>query len=51
MSAIIVPVVIGWLVKEGDFAPALYFIGSATVIGFFSYLFVVGKIKRIENKK
>jgi ACS family D-galactonate transporter-like MFS transporter len=48
LSAIVVPVVIGFLVQEGDFAPALYFIGAATLIGFFSYLFIVGKIVRIE---
>lgn len=48
LSAVIIPVVIGLLVREGDFKPALFFIGAMTLIGFFSYLFVVGKVKRIE---
>lgn len=48
LSAVIVPVVIGVLVKDGDFSPALFFIGGVTIIGFLSFLLVVGKVKRIE---
>lgn len=48
LSAVIVPVVIGFLVKDGDFSPALFFIGGITIIGFLSFLLVVGKVKRIE---
>ena len=48
LSAVVVPFVIGILVKDGDFSPALYFIGGITLIGFLSFLFVVGKVKRIE---
>jgi ACS family D-galactonate transporter-like MFS transporter len=48
LSAVIVPVVIGILVKDGDFSPALYFIGAITLLGFLSFLLVVGKVKRIE---
>lgn len=48
LSAVVVPVVIGVLVKEGDFSPALYFIGAMTILGFLSFLFIVGKVKRIE---
>lgn len=48
LSAVVVPLVIGLLVKEGDFSPALYFIGGITLLGFFSFLFIVGKVKRIE---
>lgn len=48
LSAVIVPVVIGFLVEDGDFSPALFFIGGITLIGFLSFLLVVGKIKRIE---
>lgn len=50
LSGVIVPIVIGVLVKDGDFSPALYFIGSLTILGFFSFLFVMGKVKRIEVK-
>lgn len=51
LSAVIIPVAIGFLVKDGDFSPALYFIGAVTLIGFLSFLFVLGKVKRIEIKK
>lgn len=51
ISAIVAPVIIGWLVKDGDFAPALFFIGGATLTGFLSFLFILGKVKRIEIKQ
>lgn len=47
LSAIVVPAAIGFLVKEGDFAPALYFIGGLAFLGFFSYIFLVGKVERV----
>jgi ACS family D-galactonate transporter-like MFS transporter len=43
--------VIGLLVNEGDFKPALVFIASLAVIGACSYLFFVEKIERVELKK
>ncbi|MBA6314491.1 MFS transporter [Cellulophaga baltica] len=49
LSAVVVPFVIGVLVKEGDFSPALYFIGAMTLIGFFSFLVIVGKVERVEE--
>ncbi|MFY0607626.1 MAG: MFS transporter [Cyclobacteriaceae bacterium] len=48
LSAIVVPTAIGFLVQDGDFAPALFFIGALTLLGFFSYLILVGKVERIE---
>ena len=48
LSAVIVPVVIGALVDKNDFSPALFFIGGITIVGFLSFLLIVGKIKRIE---
>ncbi|RKR12199.1 ACS family D-galactonate transporter-like MFS transporter [Maribacter vaceletii] len=51
LSAVIVPSVIGFLVQDGDFSPALFFIGGLTVVGFLSFLLVVGKVKRIELKE
>ncbi len=50
LSAVVVPFVIGVLVQDGDFSSALFFIGALTVIGFLSFLLVVGKVKRIELK-
>jgi ACS family D-galactonate transporter-like MFS transporter len=46
--AFIVPLIIGYLAKDGDFAPALAFIGSIAFIGACSYIFLVGKVERIE---
>lgn len=51
LAAVTVPVVIGFLVEGGDFKPALMFIASLAVIGSCSYLFLVGKIERIDNNK
>ena len=48
LSAVIVPVVIGFLVNEGDFRPALAFIAGLAFLGAFSFLFLVGKIQRID---
>lgn len=47
LASIVIPVVIGYLAREGNFKPALIFIGSITVAGACSYLFIVGKIERI----
>ena len=49
LAGIIVPIVIGYLVKGGDFSPALLFIGSMTVMGALSYIFLVGKIERVKE--
>jgi MFS transporter, ACS family, D-galactonate transporter len=49
LASIVIPVTIGYLAKDGDFEPALLFIGSITVIGACSYLFIVGKIERIDE--
>lgn len=46
-ASVVVPLVIGFLVKDGNFAPALLFIGALAMIGAFSYIFLVGKIERI----
>lgn len=48
LSAVVVPVAIGYLVNEGDFAPALVFIAALAVIGAYSFLFLVGRIERID---
>lgn len=51
LSAIVVPTAIGYLVKDGDFKPALFFIATLTIVGILSYLFVIGKVERIEIKQ
>ncbi len=51
LSAVIVPIVIGWLVEDGDFRPALMFIASLALIGCCSYFFLVGKVEQIEIKE
>ncbi|WP_078086136.1 MFS transporter [Microbulbifer mangrovi] len=48
LSAVVIPVAIGFLVQEGDFRPALFLIGVIALIGMSSYLFLVGKIEQIE---
>lgn len=49
LSAVVVPIIIGFLVEDGDFEPALIFIASLAAIGCLSYLFLVGKIQRIDE--
>ncbi len=48
LSAVIVPIVIGVLAKDGNFEPALLFIGVIALIGFLAYVFLVGKVERIQ---
>ena len=48
LSAVVTPIVIGYLAKDGDFAPALFYIGTLALIGFCSYLFLIGKVERIN---
>lgn len=50
LAGIVVPIAIGYLVNEGDFKPALFFIGIIAFIGFFCYTFVVGKVERVVPK-
>lgn len=46
LASIVVPIVIGFLVKGGDFKPALVFIGALGLIGACSYIFLVGKTEQ-----
>ncbi|RRB02916.1 MFS transporter [Larkinella rosea] len=46
LASIIVPIVIGYLAKDGDFKPALVFVGTLGFLGACSYTFLVGKIER-----
>jgi MFS transporter, ACS family, D-galactonate transporter len=49
LAGIVVPITIGYLVKGGDFSPALIFISFMTFTGAMSYIFLVGKIERIKE--
>ncbi len=49
LSSVIVPVVIGFLVRSGSFEPALLFVGSLAVLGIFCYVFLVGKVERVTS--
>ncbi|RRQ49031.1 MFS transporter [Maribacter algicola] len=51
LSAVIVPIVIGYLVQDGDFSPALFFIGAMALLGLICYIFIVGKVERIVPKE
>jgi ACS family D-galactonate transporter-like MFS transporter len=44
-----VPLVIGFLVKGGSFAPALVFVAGLALTGALSYIFVVGRVERIAE--
>lgn len=50
LSGIVVPIVIGFLVSGGSFAPALIFVAALGVLGACSYVFLVGKVERVELK-
>ena len=48
LSAVLVPLIIGFLVSGGDFAPALVFVCSLAAVGMCSYIFLIGKIERLN---
>ncbi|ORM71200.1 MFS transporter [Pantoea rwandensis] len=48
LSSIVIPIVIGYLVSGGNFAPALIFVSAVALVGALSYIFVVGKVERIS---
>jgi MFS transporter, ACS family, D-galactonate transporter len=49
LSSILVPLVIGVLVRHGNFAPALVFVAALALTGALSYIFIVGRVERIEE--
>ena len=48
LSAVVIPLAIGFLVTEDSFAPALVLIAAIAGLGAFAFLFLVGKIRRID---
>ncbi|MDZ4810791.1 MAG: MFS transporter [Bacteroidota bacterium] len=51
LAAIFIPLIIGFLVSDGSFAPALILVGSLGITGALCYIFLVGKVERIEVSK
>ncbi|MEI9945356.1 MAG: MFS transporter [Chitinophagaceae bacterium] len=49
LASVTVPFVIGYLVRNGDFEPALIFISVMGVLGICCYVFMVGKIERVKS--
>ena len=49
LASVGVPIVIGYLVKGGDFAPAITFIAMTAMAGAVCYGLVVGKVERIAS--
>ena len=50
MSSITVPVIVGALVRGGDFTLALAYIAGMALVGALSYIFVVGRIERLPDR-
>ncbi|ABG41158.1 major facilitator superfamily MFS_1 [Paraglaciecola sp. T6c] len=48
LSAVTVPIAIGYLAKDGDFRPALVLVACLALIGLCSYIFLVGKVEQIQ---
>lgn len=48
LSSIATPIVVGFLVTSTNFAPAFVYVAAVTVIGILSYVFLVGKVERID---
>lgn len=49
LSSIATPIVIGFLVTDIDFAPAFVYMAAVTIVGVLSYVFLVGKVERVEE--
>ena len=51
-AGITTPIIIGWLVKKtGSFNDALIFVGVTALMAIFSYVVIVGEIKRVEIRQ
>jgi len=48
LAAIVVPLVIGLLVRENNFAPGMVFVAVLALTGALSYIFIVGRVERIK---
>ena len=50
LSAVIIPVAVGYLARHGDFRPALALISGLAVAGVLCYLFLVGRIETLSDE-
>lgn len=50
LAAVVTPIVIGYLVTEDNFAPALFYVGAMAFLGFCAYLFLLGKVERVGER-
>lgn len=49
LSAIVTPLIIGFLVQGGSFAPAIAYVASLALLGALSYILLVGEVRRVED--
>ena len=49
VAGILSPIVIGFLLRGGDFRLPLVFIAGIEALGVCSYIFVVGKLERVPG--
>lgn len=47
LASITVPIIVGWLARDGHFEPALLFVGGLALAGALSYIFLVGRVERV----
>jgi ACS family D-galactonate transporter-like MFS transporter len=48
-AGILSPIIIGFLLRAGDFRLPLVFIAVIEVLGVCSYIFMVGKLERVSE--
>ncbi|MGB3801296.1 MAG: MFS transporter [Lewinella sp.] len=51
LGAVVSPTVIGFLAEGGSFESALFFVGAVAFAGLCSYVFLVGKIERVAERR
>ncbi len=49
LAGITAPLIIGWLLRGGDFTKPLTFVACVAMLGACSYIFVVGKLERVSE--
>ncbi len=49
LSGIATPLIIGYLARNGNFAPGLVYVAAVALIGACSYIFVIGKVERVGS--
>jgi ACS family D-galactonate transporter-like MFS transporter len=49
LASVGVPIVIGQLVRRGDFSPAITFIGATAICGAVCFALIVGKVERVAD--